>query len=687
VPGDSGLPSEVAQGELFTIVIAPFWGATDQAMEEGKVMQGLVERKVRDELAGEANVQVLSGVASDLPRSQEEATTLGEELDAAVVIWGEVFSLHGEVEIQPHLTLIRRSMVFWNPAGATSWNLSTPALEADLSQPSQLAIRKAKAEQVGNLVLMAAAYYYGGQDSEKAHAFLKRITPRSSTSVLVEALVEFDRDRRAEAESLCYVATALDALDPWPYYTLGTMQTLLQRYDEAIPNLERAFTLEPDQDDFRLQLAITLARKGDEKALDLYREVVERNPENSGVHVKLGWLYSWLLRRDEAIGEHKLAIRLDPGNLYAYRGLGFAYEFNDSLSDAAESYKRAKQLATSTEDRATMSWFLARVLLSQGKYEEALAEFHNAIALRPEDAIYYFLLERAYVNLEKGEEGLKIIREAVEAHPGDSQFLEILGSAYLSLHMPDKAAAVYRDALRLNPNTGDAHHGMGMAYSQMDSLALAVASYQEAKRLGILYYGGYRLHSAVASVYLAQGLCEDAAVELSEAIRLEPNLGDPHVELAVAYICLGRFDEAVAKLRTATELHSDFVYFKLFYALSLHRVGRAEEGRGFLRNLAGTLKDDSWEASLVRFLAGELDEMALLSLADSEDSTLDREHKCEAYYYAGMAYLLDTGARLESAFPDTARAKAYLEQCIDTGVREFYEYTFARVELARLQNK
>jgi lipoprotein NlpI len=101
----------------------------------------------------------------------------------------------------------------------------------------------------------------------------------------------------------------------------------------------------------------------------------------------------------------------------------------------------------------------------------------------------------------------------------------------------------------------------------------------------------------------------------------------------------------------------------------------------------GSRDDDSWETKLVRFLAGDLDETTLLSMADSEDSTLDREHKCEAYYYIGMAYLLDTGARLDLAYPDTARAAAYLRECIGTGVWEFPEYMFARVELAQLQSR
>jgi tetratricopeptide (TPR) repeat protein len=684
--GDPGQSSHLAREELFRIVVVPFWTATDDAEEEGRVMHGLIEQQLRAELGGEPDVMILSESVTSLPRSHNEATALGEELDATVVIWGEVFSLHGEVEIQPHLTLIKRSMVFWNPTGSRSLDLSTAALEADLSQPSQLALRKEKAEQVSNLGLLAAAYYYGGRDIDRANAILKRIEPRSSMSLLVEAQVAFFRDRRTEAERLCLEAATLDESDPWPYYTLGTMYTKLKRYDEAIASLEKALALDPDQDEFKLHLAIAYAWTGNENALDLYREVVERNPENSMVHVRMGWINTRLSRLEEAIEEHKLAIRLDPENVYAYRGLGYVYELNDSLPKAVECYKRGKELAPSNEFRAVMCWFLGRAYMREEKHDEAVAEFSNAIDLRPSDPIFYMVMLRSYRDMGRGEEGLGIVKEAVREHPEDAQFLEVLAGSYVVLRRPNEAIAAYKEVIRLNPDLGDAYVGMGNAYMQLDSLDASVSNYRKARNLGTLYYGYHELSRDIARAYLAQGKWDDGVEEIQRGLQVRRDDWALLAWLGVTYMCQGKYNEAIGELKEAIKVVPDNFspYLHLFYSISLQRLGRPAEGRQYIRELAEEAEGDSWEISLVRFLAGDLSESALLAKAEGDDPRIVRGRKCEAHYFVGMAYLLDTDAELESIQPDVEGARAHLERCVATGIWRYAEYSLARAELGRL---
>jgi lipoprotein NlpI len=89
----------------------------------------------------------------------------------------------------------------------------------------------------------------------------------------------------------------------------------------------------------------------------------------------------------------------------------------------------------------------------------------------------------------------------------------------------------------------------------------------------------------------------------------------------------------------------------------------------------------------VQFLAGDLRESALLGHAESEDPDIARGHKCEAHYFVGMAYLLDTDAELESVQPDVERARTHFERCVATGVWRYAEYALARAELDRLRDE
>jgi lipoprotein NlpI len=178
---------------------------------------------------------------------------------------------------------------------------------------------------------------------------------------------------------------------------------------------------------------------------------------------------------------------------------------------------------------------------------------------------------------------------------------------------------------------------------------------------------------------------EEEILRSLEAIpHQSPWHANARAELGVAYTYQGRYEQAASEFKAIIEA-DPYVYYHLFYALSLHRVGRAEESRVYLREFAESFEGDPWESSLLDFLTGELDEATLLSLAKSEDPKTEREQECEAFYYIGTAYLLETDAVLESRHPDTAKAQAYFEKCLGTGIWQFLEYFSARGELDRLK--
>lgn len=89
------------------IAVAPFFGPDDDSKKEGQVMAVLIEKEIKRRLPGEARVIGMKQTY-DAVESREEAKALAERLHADVVIWGEVFSLRGESEIQPHVDFVSR---------------------------------------------------------------------------------------------------------------------------------------------------------------------------------------------------------------------------------------------------------------------------------------------------------------------------------------------------------------------------------------------------------------------------------------------------------------------------------------------------------------------------------------------------------------------------------------------------
>jgi hypothetical protein len=146
----------------------------------------------------------------------------------------------------------------------------------------------------------------------------------------------------------------------------------------------------------------------------------------------------------------------------------------------------------------------------------------------------------------------------------------------------------------------------------------------------------------------------------------------------------GQYEEA-AKLFPARIARTPAnLSLRLFHYLALHRSGKPDEARTFLAGVAGGLADQKWAAPVVLFYSGRASEDEVLKAAASTDATIDRQQKCEAYYYLAMAYLLKLGNVQGDGAVGAAKAKEYLEKCVATGVTTFVEYRAAKAELGRL---
>ena len=176
-------PSDTAH---LVIAVAPFWGQNAEATEEGRVMQALVERKLAEVLGKDESVTILGKKdVSESPQSKDDAQSLGQKHEATIVIWGEVLVLRGEVEIQPYLTYVK-----WFREGVER---RSDGMQASLDGANQLGLRKAKAEDIGQLAIQMAASIYHNIDSERALAMLRKISPPTSESLLRQGLLLLER--------------------------------------------------------------------------------------------------------------------------------------------------------------------------------------------------------------------------------------------------------------------------------------------------------------------------------------------------------------------------------------------------------------------------------------------------------------------------------------------------------------
>jgi len=218
------------------------------------------------------------------------------------------------------------------------------------------------------------------------------------------------------------------------------------RYEEAIPLLASAISIEPSDPDLRCDLAVALLHAGrmneaDDEAL----EAIVTAPDYERVHR----VYSIVLQRrrllKQAVDEALESVRLDPNNSLSLQALGYAY-------------------------------------LESRRYHEANEAAAKALTLAP-DAVETHILMSAAASGIGDWSGVEVAsREALRLDPTSSAAMNNLGLALKEQGRLAEAAQAYDRALQLEPDNETARrnltrtmHARSHAIVWLDVTAAALA--------------------------------------------------------------------------------------------------------------------------------------------------------------------------------------------------------------------
>ncbi len=222
---------------------------------------------------------------------------------------------------------------------------------------------------------------------------------------------------------------------------------------------------------------------------------------------------------DQAGAAFERALHDNPDSAEALYGLGSVYLNQQKTAEGRESFERATKLRASYPDTLANSWNNLGLLSARdGRTEEAIGYFDQALRLSPDHVVA----------------------------------LENLGSAYRQLKRWDDARKAYERALTVSPNDPEANYGLGMVFAQTDDTARALEhltralqsrpAYPEAlNNLGILYLRTQRRDEAVA--------------KFEECIRVAPDFDQSYLNLARVNVVEGAPDKARAVLLELLKRH------------------------------------------------------------------------------------------------------------------------------------
>ena len=223
---------------------------------------------------------------------------------------------------------------------------------------------------------------------------------------------------------------------------------------------------------------------------------------------------------DQAEAFFRLALRDDPESAEALYGLGSVYLKQEKSGEARQSFERAVKLQASYPDTVGNAWNnLGLLATREGRTDEAIPYFQEALKLNPDHLIALENLGNAYRQQKNWDEARKSLERAVAVGPQDAEANYSLGMVFAQLNDTDRAYEYLQRALKSRPGYPEALNNLGVLYLRTGQRDQAVESFEECIRVAPAFDQSYM---NLARVYALEGTPDKARSVLLDLLKQHP---------------------------------------------------------------------------------------------------------------------------------------------------------------------
>lgn len=345
-------------------------------------------------------------------------------------------------------------------------------------------------------------------------------------------------------------------------------------------------------------------------------------------------------------------------------------EMQDDIDGAIADYDQA--LALDPKDAISYN---ARGSLKKQKndFTGAIADYDKAIALKPEKDLALLYGNRGSAKQESGDlDGAMVDYDQVIALKPDYAIIyNNRGAIKGSKHDFDGAIADYSKAIALEPKEAQFHENRADTKLLKGDFEGAIADYDQAvslepDRVGHYYYRG--------NAKLRFGDLDGAIADFGKLCELKPGEMLGYYVRAIARQAKADFEGALLDYDKAIALDKEgAVDLRTYREITLRRLQRGTPFAELAKAVAQW--KEGWPKNIGLYLVDALSEPSLLNRAGQGDAKAVPVQQCSANYFIGMTRLLAG---------DKSAAQKYFEQSLATKQTGADEFILARSELARL---
>lgn len=333
-------------------------------------------------------------------------------------------------------------------------------------------------------------------------------------------LERFNLDKAAE--NLYKQAIGKTANSDYFYQKLGNLALKQKNIDETLACYRKVLEANPMNREILVRIATILQTyfpENTEEAIDCYEKLLEFDIDTAQIYYELGHLYMAKEDKLNSISAFKLAVDREPENPFFNNSLGYAYARAELYDDAIEHYQKAISLNPDAEWTSIVCQALGSIYAEQkGNLEAAISTYQSGIILDPKNYDLYIALGDIYMAEYDVDKAIRSYCDAITLNPEDFRAYSKAGIALWEKDYLEEALVAYHKAVELNPENEYAQNNLGILY--LDGLAdaeEALEYFEEAIALNPNYTLAY-FNAGRASQEM--GFTNDAANYYQMAIDL-----------------------------------------------------------------------------------------------------------------------------------------------------------------------
>lgn len=318
-------------------------------------------------------------------------------------------------------------------------------------------------------------------------------------------------------------------------------------------------------------------------AIQLYRQVLQLEPDSIEARTNLGVALGREGHYDQAAQQYRLVLSRDPANQPALLNLALALYKQAEFSAARDDFKRLHAIAPANEQAI---YLLADCDLRLEKYRETIALIEPLYEAHPEVQALEYLYGTALIKDGQTQKGAAVIDRIMRS--GDAAVGDLLlsGAQYSAGDYKD-AIATLRKALDLNANLPGAWTLYGQALLSNAENEQAKAAFQRAVEADPNDFSAC-LH--LGATLRQDGDMTGAEKYLKHALALRPDSSAALFQMGTFELSSGHLEEAKGHLEKIVKQWPDFVDAHLQLAVVYARLHRPQDSERE-RRIVQTLND------------------------------------------------------------------------------------------------